>query len=203
MCVEPTTGTLWDVLVRYGTEHCGNIRKWLYGAKRRGAFASPTPASPRFKMADARIVANRFLELAREERKALTPMQLLKLVYIAHGWMLGLNNRSLINQPVEAWQYGPVVRDVYNGVRHYGRNSVSADIWAPTGGLDYLEDDMVKQTYALYGDMDGIALSNITHMPNTPWAQTYKPNSFGTRIDNDLIAAHYQRLMRERAGAAA
>lgn len=154
-------------------------------------------------MADARIVANRFLELAREQGRQLTSMQILKLVYIAHGWMLGLNGRPLISQPVEAWQYGPVVRDVYNSVRGYGRNAVQAPLITFGGELDYYENDMVRQVYNLYGHMDGIALSNITHMPSTPWAQTYKPGSFGAVIPNDLIAAHYQRLSRERNGAAA
>jgi len=154
-------------------------------------------------MADARIVANRFLELAREQGRSLTPMQVLKLVYIAHGWMLGLSGRPLIAQPVEAWQYGPVVRDVYNGVRSYGRSPVTAPIWAPQEELDYYEDDMVRQVFRIYGNMDGISLSNITHMPETPWAQTYRHGEFGTVISNDLIGAHYQRLSRERNGTAA
>lgn len=154
-------------------------------------------------MADARIVANRFLELARGQGRSLTPMQILKLVYIAHGWMLGLNRRPLISQPVEAWQYGPVVRDVYNGVRNNGRSPVESPMWAPEEKLDYVEDDMVQQVFKIYGQMDGIALSNITHMPETPWAKTYQHGQFGTVISNDLIGAHYQRLSRERSGTAA
>jgi len=155
-------------------------------------------------MADARVVANRFLDLASQQGKQLTPMQLLKLVYIAHGWMLGLTGRPLIEQNVEAWQYGPVVRDVYNGVRTYGANPVRTPIWAPPGqSLDGAEDHMVQQVFNLYGNMGGIALSNITHMPETPWAETYRPGAFGTVIPNSLIAAHYQRLSRERNAAAA
>lgn len=155
-------------------------------------------------MADARVVANRFLDLAREQGKQLTPMQLLKLVYIAHGWTLGLTGRPLIAQPVEAWQYGPVVRDLYNGVRAFGRNPVATPVWAPPGeALDASEDNMVQQVFNLYGNMGGIALSNITHMPETPWAKTYRHGSFGTVIPNELIAAHYQRLSRERTTTAA
>jgi uncharacterized phage-associated protein len=153
-------------------------------------------------MADARIVANRFLELAREQGRSLTPMQILKLVYIAHGWMLGLNGRALIDQPVEAWQYGPVVRDVYNGVRHYGKSPVAAGMWAPPGSLDPLEENMISQVYGLYGAMSGLQLSNITHMPNTPWAQTYRPGAFGIQIPDPIIADHYKRLARERPRAA-
>ena len=36
-------------------------------------------------------------------------MHAIKLVYLCHGWMLGIYGRSLIGEPVEAWRYGPVV----------------------------------------------------------------------------------------------
>jgi len=154
-------------------------------------------------MADARAVANRFLDLAREQGKVLTPMQVLKLVYIAHGWKLGLTGEPLIDQPVEAWQYGPVVRDVYNGTRSYGRGPIAAPIPTFAPPLDSGDDSMVRQVFNLYGHMGGIALSNITHMPDTPWAQTYRPGSFGNVIPNSLIAAHYKRLSSERSVASA
>lgn len=152
-------------------------------------------------MADARVVANRLLDLARAEDRALTPMQLLKLVYIAHGWMLGLTDRPLIDQHVEAWQYGPVVRDVYNATRSYGRNAVQGPLHTFGRALTYDEQNIVDQVYGLYKHMDGIALSNITHMAETPWAQTYRPGQFGITIPNDLIAAHYRRLAQERTNA--
>ena len=60
-------------------------------------------------MYDSRTVANEFLKLADKDNDTLTPMQLLKLVFIAHGWCLGLLGRHLIKDSIEAWQYGPVI----------------------------------------------------------------------------------------------
>lgn len=152
-------------------------------------------------MADARVVANRFLDLANAEQRALTPMQLLKLVYIAHGWMLGLTGRPLIDQKVEAWQYGPVVRDVYNATRNFGRNAVVGHLASMAGTLADEERSIVDQVFSLYKHMDGIALSNITHRADTPWAKTYTAGQFGTTIPNDLIAEHYRKLSKERIAA--
>lgn len=149
-------------------------------------------------MADARTVANRFLDLAREKERSLTPMQLLKLVYIAHGWTLGLTGKPLINQKIEAWQYGPVIRSLYNLVRGYGRDVITAPIPAFPEDLSNAEDGLIQQVYDLYGDLSGIQLSNITHMPGTPWFETYEAGSFGKVIPNDLIAAHYRQLDTER-----
>lgn len=149
-------------------------------------------------MADARTVANRFLELASTKGRSLTPMQLLKLVYIAHGWMLGLTDQPLINQKVEAWQYGPVIRDLYNSVRMYGRDPINAPVWSPGSDLTPAQRHMIDQVYDIYGDLNGIQLSNITHMSGTPWDRTYRPGAFGSIIDNAVIEDHYKQLARER-----
>lgn len=157
-------------------------------------------------MADSRVVANRFLELASEAGRALTPMQVLKLVYIAHGWNLGLRGHPLIDQPVEAWQYGPVIRDLYNSMKGFGGGTVRGPLQAGWGasaeGLTPPEDDLIKQVFNLYGHMSGPALSRITHANNTPWQQTYRPGVHGSAISTDLITDHYQRLSRERTAHA-
>src|SRR5699024_341384 len=101
-------------------------------------------------MHDSKVVANRFLKLAQEAGDTLTPMQLLKLVYIAHGWMLGLNGRPLIRDDVQAWQYGPVIPRLYNAVRSFRHHPVEGPIGAPNETLTAAEDSIIKQTYDLY-----------------------------------------------------
>ena len=148
-------------------------------------------------MHDSRTIANRFLALARIKAggDTLTPMQVLKLVYIAHGWMLGLYGRPLIKDDVQAWQYGPVIPTLYNAMRGYGAGVVTQDIRAPSNdNLDENEDDIVQQVYNLYGDKTGPALSRLTHAAGTPWALTYEPGSFGLVISTDNIEDHYRRL---------
>lgn len=153
-------------------------------------------------MVDSRVVANRFLELAEAGGRKLTPMQVLKLVYIAHGWSLGLYNNPLIDQDVEAWQYGPVIPALYNAMRGFRGGAVRGPLplgWGTSAEeLDETELDLIQQVFNLYGHMNGIALSRITHAPNTPWARTYTPGRFGTVIPQDVIADHYNRLSDER-----
>jgi uncharacterized phage-associated protein len=146
-------------------------------------------------MHDSRTIANRLLAMAREKGDTLTPMQVLKLVYIAHGWMLGLYGRSLIKDDVRAWQYGPVIPRLYNAMRGYGGGVVTDYLSAPSGDrLDDKEDDVVRQVYEIYGKKTGPALSRLTHAPGTPWALTYERGSFGIVIPTDIIEDHYQQL---------
>lgn len=151
-------------------------------------------------MHDSKVIANRFLDLAQGAGRTLTPMQILKLVYIAHGWMLGLYGRALINDEVQAWQYGPVIPRLYNVMRRFRSSPVEGPI--PVSVPETLtpnEDALVEQVFSKYGHLSGPALSRITHMENSPWSQTYISGEFGTPIPNDLIQDHYQRLSAETA----
>lgn len=140
-------------------------------------------------------VANRFLGLAREQGKSLTPMQLLKLVYLAHGWMLGLHGRPLISDDVEAWQYGPVIPRLYNAIRHFKSSPVTGPLRVSDTPLDETETDIVRQAFEIYGDKTGPALSRLTHTPGGPWETVYERGAFGTDIPNDIIEDHYRQLV--------
>src|SRR5437660_12739202 len=106
----------------------------------------------------ARRVANEFLRLAEEDDRALTPLQIIKLAYIAHGWMLALYQRPLILDRIEAWKYGPVIPDLYRALRDYGGGSVTTPIRVPahSAPLDAAECDLIRQVYEIYGNKNGI-----------------------------------------------
>jgi uncharacterized phage-associated protein len=145
-------------------------------------------------MHDSRTVANRFLRLAAQDGKTLTPMQVLKLVYIAHGWMLGLYGRPLIRDDVQAWKYGPVIPTLYNAMRDYRSAPVTQPLRAPKEALDANEENIVEQVYEIYGKKTGLALSRLTHAAGTPWDLTYEDGTFGIVIPTDIIQDHYRRL---------
>lgn len=145
-------------------------------------------------MHDSKVVANRFLELAADRGGTLTPMQVLKLVYIAHGWMLGLYGRPLIKDEVQAWQYGPVIPRLYDAMRQFRSNPVKGPLHAPNQPLSREEASIVEQVYDRYGHLTGPGLSRLTHQSGSPWAMTYEDGSFGLTISNDIIEDHYRGL---------
>lgn len=145
-------------------------------------------------MISSNTVAKRLIDLASEVDQTLTPMQVLKLSYIAHGWMLGLYHRALIRDEIQAWQYGPVIPRLYNALRKYKGSPVES-VTVPDGeALSEKEDHIVQQTFDRYGELSGPALSRITHAKGTPWDLTYNPGSFGLTISDDLIEDHYAAM---------
>src|SRR5258708_36262190 len=74
----------------------------------------------------ALAVANYFLGLAKANRVTLDPMKLQKLIYFAHGWHLALyDGEPLINEEIQAWQYGPVVQSVYHEFKQFGADPIT------------------------------------------------------------------------------
>ena len=142
-------------------------------------------------MYDCLLIAKTLLKLAAREDRRLTPMQLIKLVYLAHGWALGLYGRPLIKQDVEAWKYGPVIPELYQAIKQY-RSSPVREISCIEEEIDERFIDVIEQVYKIYGSFTGIELSMLTHEKNSPWEITW--NSGKSIISNDLIAYYYKKM---------
>lgn len=151
---------------------------------------------------DVRAVANYYLRKSWEEEIDIDPMKLQKLVFLAHGWNLGIHGRPLVKQPVEAWQYGPVFYDLYREFRDFGRAPIDHLAGAP-GARDSLPDydqesrQVLDMVWDRHKGFSGSDLSAMTHQAGTPWHRVSE--KFDGRIPrnenipNSLIREHYQR----------
>jgi uncharacterized phage-associated protein len=152
----------------------------------------------------ATIIANRFLELAAQAGKTLTPLQLIKLCYMAYGWNLEISGQRLFEEQPQAWQYGPVIPSVYHKVKQYrdqpiaGRLPVTDWFGNPTP-LSPEEDRLLQSVFNSYGSFSGIQLSTMTHQAGTPWYQVWHTAGRNAPIPDDIIRQHYQEIRRTRA----
>ena len=145
----------------------------------------------------AKTVANEFLELAQRDGKALTNMQVQKLVYIAHGFNLAIFRAPLIEEQVKAWPWGPVIPPLYNRLRKYGNGPISATIPDVPKISQYDEAvDLIAKVWKGYGDYSGARLSAITHQTGSPWDVTWRTEEYGV-IDDALTAEHYRTLLAQ------
>lgn len=155
---------------------------------------------------DSRAVANYMLEKAAAAGRGLTVAHLLNLVYIAHGFRLGLSGRPLIRHPVEAWPLGPVVSSINEA---YPPDDLEALILITNSlGVPYDADftdaeleamDMVFDAYSL---LSAEALSAVTREPGAPWDQVKDGEEFAV-IPNGVIKDYYHGLLARPAKEAA
>lgn len=146
--------------------------------------------------------ANAFLALAKKSGRTLTNMQLQKLVYIAHGFTLATQNRPLVDENTEGWQYGPVIPSLYTSLRKYGNGKVTRDLPAPEPPQELENDtdvmEIIKAVWEGYGNMSGAELSRITHEPHIPWNRTWATNKFGPIRDDLIKKEEEKRQQREK-----
>jgi uncharacterized phage-associated protein len=148
-------------------------------------------------------ISNYFINKANSIGETLTPMKVLKLAYLAHGWYLGLNNgEALIPEFAQAWKYGPVVQSVYDAFKHYkGSPIVSLGIDVNTWSYPVVTNKEVvpflDKIWDVYGKYGGLELSAITHQPGSPWDQVWNKeggkHNLGVIIPNEVIADYYQK----------
>ena len=140
----------------------------------------------------AAAVANQLLERARQSERQLTQIELQKLVYFAHGWHLGLKHQPLIQEPLEAWQYGPVVRRLYDTFRHFGSKpitrkaleyhhnsygglvSVEPGISSADQDADDYATSLVDAIWQKYGMLAAFKLVELTHALGSPWERAWR-----------------------------
>lgn len=143
-------------------------------------------------------VANEFLRIARLEQKTLTNMQVQKLVFLANGYCLALTGSPLYYHNTHAWQWGPVIPQLYKALQKYGNNAVTDDLSAPDAIApeDTEAFGIIRGVWRGYGNRSGFELSSLTHQQGSPWWQTWEKDQFGI-IPAETIAAYYKKLVGE------
>lgn len=153
-------------------------------------------------MYDARQIANWFVLRGKKDGKQLSIMQLLKLVYISHGWHLEMRGAPLFGNKIEAWQHGPVIPDVYHAFRSQGV-SVSKEVAGfPASVFPPEYVNFLEQIYSLYGGKGAFQLSEMTHVKGGPWDTATKSRGWFAPITDDLIRSHYMQLRATRSSHA-
>jgi uncharacterized phage-associated protein len=147
-------------------------------------------------MYDARQIANWFIQRAQHDGRTLSIMQLLKLIYISHGWYMEMSSAPLIRNKIEAWKYGPVIPDVYNAFRRQGVNVSNIDT-THNAPVDAYTANILDQIYGSYGQIPATRLSDMTHVPGGPWDIASRTGGYFAPISNDLILSHYRAKRSE------
>jgi uncharacterized phage-associated protein len=145
----------------------------------------------------APTIANYFIRKAHEHGQTLTPMKLIKLVYLAHGWNLALQQQALIDEPIAAWRYGPVIASLYHQFKKFGNDGVTE--YAPSSDHDLYNDSntlaLLDRIWEVYGKYTGVQLSTLTHEQDSPWDIAWNKqkgkDNYNHAISDQIIQDYY------------
>jgi uncharacterized phage-associated protein len=157
-------------------------------------------------------IANEFIRRAAARNKHLTHMQVQKLVFFAHGFQLAMDKGPLIEESFEAWQFGPVVRRLYDALKRHGSKPIPRPIrWGddtPFASdddgeafepLDADDDQLINVVFAKFGHLQAFQLSALTHAPGTPWEKVYDQSEPNRVIPDEEIRSYFVNLVHATA----
>lgn len=143
----------------------------------------------------AQDITNYFVELAsKSEENDLTNLKLQKLLYYAQGKYLADNDKPLFKEAIEAWDFGPVVRSIYNTYKYCGPYPITTfDKKVKRAELPKSVKVFLDSVWNEYNKYSAGYLVDLTHKQGTPWAEIYNKQK-GTEIPHDLMHKHFANL---------
>jgi len=140
----------------------------------------------------------------------MSPLKLQKMLYFLNGWHLAVTGTPAIKEPFEAWDYGPVVPEVYREFRQFGKGAISkyAREFDPASGefMSYVVRKDEKEFYDIldavwenYIGYPALTLSAMTHQDSSPWDIAYKGG--GGEISSGEIKKYFVSKVHSKDGA--
>ncbi|WP_420410868.1 Panacea domain-containing protein [Roseibium sp.] len=153
---------------------------------------------------DVRAVANFVLSYAKKHGREITNIDVNKLVYFLHAWHLAKTGQPLVGAKIEAWQYGPVFRELYSQFKVFGDKPISSFAKkrdAKTLELIDCEIDMKPELEAFmvqvldrYLAMSTGKLVEMSHVSGGPWDIVFNhqaKSNPGMHISNESIVEYF------------
>ena len=164
-------------------------------------------------------VVNWFIQKAIKDKKRkkikITPMKMQKLVYFAHAWFLGKEKITLVNEPVQAWKFGPVFPSIYNRYKYFGQELIPL---SETSFMQEYEEDegrevyytvgeesteLLEEVWGAYAEQSALTLSNWTHQENSPWDIVWHRLAregmiMGVVIPDELIKLYFSEKLKNK-----
>lgn len=156
-------------------------------------------------MYEARKICNFLLSRYDAKRFELTNLRINKLLFFIQSDSLGNRPGGLIRNHFEAWQFGPVIRPVYDAFKTFGESWISE----PANFLDYssgqnvaipfddigaVDRDLIEKSFDEYARFTTGQLVALSHEIGGPWDIVYRKyqadKTSSPRIPNDLIMLH-------------
>ena len=154
---------------------------------------------------DVRAIANYVLDYADDSGRTLTNMQINKIVYFLHADYLAAFERPLVTAKIEAWDHGPVFRELYQEFKEYSDQPIRKRLTrvSPISGKrEYVSYQLAQEEISYLADvcskyvgMTASALRTLSHIEGGPWDLVWNHDTntkASMRITDEAILAWYK-----------
>ena len=155
---------------------------------------------PESSVYSVKALANWVLDYAGRSGEQPTNMALNKLVYFAYEFALKSTGRKLTNAKIEAWDHGPVFREVYSAFKKFGADPITERAtWYNTGtnevetvvpAIDPDDELLMIKALGPLIRLPAYILRELSHDASGPWAAIWHHDTSsnpGMEITDDII----------------
>ena len=149
---------------------------------------------------DVRALANFVLKTANDTGMTATNMAVNKIVFFLYSDYLLKFQKPITNAKIEAWDHGPVFRELYSAFKKYGDGAITdfASKVSPITGekeiciADLSEDQLkfLKPIAEKLLTFSAAKLRQLSHVPGSPWDKVWNHGgaiNAGMQISDDII----------------
>lgn len=152
---------------------------------------------------DVRGIANIILDEARKSGVKMTNLHLNKALFFMHVDFIAQYARPLVSAKIEAWEYGPVFREIYNLFKKFGRREIcelATKVDYETGcfvvadaNVSGQDEAFIRHLAKFYSGMPASLLVEMSHERGGTWDVVWHHKgalNVGMEITRELIEAH-------------
>jgi len=123
----------------------------------------------------------------------MTPLKVQKLLYYSQGFHKVLTGEKLFKEKILAWQYGPVVQEVFNELRCYNSSGISDGLISVK-----IDDETEKVLNLVYNNFNQFSAGKLVSMTHneTPWVSTEQ----NSEIKVDIIEDYFKKAFFKASG---
>ena len=144
-------------------------------------------------MASVLDVAAYLLRQAEEDGAVVTHLKLQKLCYYAQGYSLALMSEPMFDEPIEAWEHGPVVRVLWDTYKGYGPRPIPGP--AHNVEIEPWRTRLLNEVDRRFGWMSSWDLRNQTHN-EAPWRDAWETGVHNAELAHDSMRDFFRAQLR-------
>lgn len=157
-------------------------------------------------MYDALDISRYIINKLNDQGQSISNLKLQKLLYFVQGFFLALDDEPCFSNRIEAWDFGPVVPDVYHEFKIFGSNSIPPIKTYFKFNNNFWDSETIEFNDAIINDPDKYKIDavldifknysttqlvSISHQ-QSPWRNVYDASK-NVLITNDSIRDFFKK----------
>jgi uncharacterized phage-associated protein len=156
--------------------------------------------NPSLSTYSVKALANWVLDFAESRGERVSNMALNKLIYFAYEHALVTTGRKLTSAKIEAWDHGPVFREVYSSFKNFGSEAITSRATRYNTGTNSVEtvnpeiapddESLLIEAVEPLIRLPAFILRELSHDGSGAWAQVWNHGASsnpGMEITDEVI----------------